>query len=267
MTLNGRLRAFQRCCAPLAMMAIFVGACTASNPSAGSSSGNPATASASASTSTPVTAGTLVTTPDGYQFWLSVTKPITTSPDLKVLPSPDPIVCGKSMYLTCYEFPTAPPGKDYIYAVLTVTNKTDRAEPLSASWGALLLMPFGERTQFGVSACPVAAGICGGLEYGCDVNGTRDPFATPDPSMFCTVGGSAGPGDSYTYGTGYAQSLCHPTNPYDLHLDQCELGPGQSTDVYIFWGNPIPASAPIGDVRVYFFGGSGYDQWTSTRIG
>jgi len=208
----------------------------------------------------------MVTTASGYQFWVSVTKPPATSPDLKVLPSPDPVVCGKSIYLTCWEFPDAPPGNNYIYAVLTVTNKTDRAEPLGMLWtdgsAPVLLVPVGEWTQFGVSACPVAAGICGGLEYQCAVNGTRDPFATPDPSTYCAVGGSAGPFDSYSYTTNYAQSVCHPTNPYDPNVVQCDLGSGKSGEVYIFWQAPIPASAPIGDVRVYQLGSS-----SSTRIG
>lgn len=246
MTLNGRLRAFRRCCVSIAMMPFVVGACTASNPSAGSSSSNPATASASASTSTPVTAGTMVTTPDGYQFWLSVTKQATTSPDLKVLQGvrlSDPKVCYRGYFGTqCPVLADAPPGKDYIFAVVTVTNKTDRAEPLlQLISGSLLflLVPFGEFDQFEAWVR---------LDLFCADNAPHNP-ATTDPSTFCV------PFTDLTPMSGteplYARSLCLGA---DLTvINQCELGPGQSTALYVFWGEPIPESAPTGDVHVYAY--------------
>jgi len=246
MALNGRLRAFQRCCVPLAMMAIVVGACTASNPSAGSSSGNPATASASASTSTPATGGTMVTTPDGYQFWLSVTKQATTSPDLKVLHGirlSDSSVCYTNYYGSqCPELHDAPPGKDYIFAVVTVTNKTDRAEPLVVLIRGdllFLLVPFGEFDQFG-GALPVS------VSFQCDDNAQHNAYATPSLSTLCNPFQDP-PGAEPLY----ARSLCLGTNL--TVINQCDLGPGQSTAVYVFWGEPIPESAPTGDVHVYSF--------------
>lgn len=242
----------------IGMALLFTAACGASPTSSVSSTGSPASGASSNVGVPPATAGkTMVTTTSGYQFWVSVTKPVTKSSDLKVLPSPDPLLCGKYDWLTCWQLPDAPPGTDYIYAVLTVTNKTDRAEPLDMLWGGpLLLVPVGEWTQFG--ACSSG---CVGAEVVCEGNGTRDPNATPDPSMYCVEDFTS----SGSFSTNDAQSLCHPTDPYNPPA-HCDLGPGQSGNLYLFWPFPISASAPIGDVRVYFLGGNG-NQLTLTRIG
>jgi hypothetical protein len=197
----------------------------------------------------------MVTTSDGYQFWLGIDKPATTSPDLKVLQGvrlSDSSVCYTPYYGSqCPELLDAPPGKDYIFVVLTVTNKTDRAEPLVVlfSYNINLLVPFGEIDQFG------AIGLTGCLN-------TTNPYATPDPSALCAPDFH---GQSYQTQPEplYARSMCLgkdlPT------INQCDLGPGQSTALYVFWGAPIPEAAPTRDVRVYFFSGSG--QTTGTQIG
>jgi hypothetical protein len=189
----------------------------------------------------------MVTTPDGYQFWLSVTKPATTSPDLNVLQGvrlSDSSVCYTNYYGSqCPETPTAPPGKDYIFTALTVTNKTDRAEPLVVLIRGdllFLLVPFGEFDQFGAAPPPGSL-----VSFACADNAEHNSYATPDPSTFCLPPFSGFAGSEPLY----ARSLCLGT---DLTvINQCELGPGQSTAIYVFWGEPIPGSAPASDVHVY----------------
>jgi len=209
----------------------------------------------------------MVTTSDGYQFWLSVAKPATTSPDLKVLQGvrlSDSSVCYTPYYgFQCPELLDAPPGDNYIFAGLTVTNRTDRPEPLVVlfSYDILLLVPFGEFAQFGAAT--------GDQPNAVNTTLCEDKAATyfsgnpsnPSASTFCVpfITDLNNPGQLPALVL-YARSLCAGASLSTIN--QCELGPGQSTAVYVFWGTPIPESAPTRDVRAYFNGG----QFPLTQI-
>jgi hypothetical protein len=245
----------------IAMALMLAAACGTSPTSTVSSTGSPGSGASSQASAPPATSGTMVTTVDGYQFWLSVTKPATTSSDLKVLQGvrlSDSSVCYNNYYGSqCPELHDAPPGKDYIFAVVTVTNKTDRAEPLVVLIRGdllFLLVPFGEFDKFGAAAPPGSL-----VQFTCDDTAAHNSYATPNPSTFCIpFAGSFGEEPLF------ARSLCLGTNL--TVINQCDLAPGQSTAIYVFWGEPIPESAPTGDVHVYSFDNKSTGP-TLTRIG
>lgn len=175
----------------------------------------------------------MVTT-SGYQYWLTVAPGgPQTSIDLNVGGISLPSKCAFS----CNTISVAPPGTDYVYVPIRVTNRTDRPEPLIDVGPTLsLVVPYRDFDQFGELANSVT---------NCDgpFSPSNGAFVPSDPASYCL---------SLQGGTSFSTDLgCVQFGP------ACNLDPGKTTTTWLWWGGAVQASAPVADVRVYF------DNWGS----
>jgi len=180
----------------------------------------------------------------GYLFWLTVGPGgPQTSIDLNVGGISLPSKCAFS----CSTISVAPPGTDYVYVPIQVTNRTDRPEPLiyvdgiGTGSGLTLVVPYREFDQFGELANSVTN--CDG-PFSAEVMGT---FVPSDPSSYClSLQGGA--------------SLSTALGCYQYETQSCNLDPGKTTTIWLWWSGAVQASAPVTDVRVYFVNGTSLAQ-------
>lgn len=238
----------------LVVLTILSVSCLASNPSGAASSGNasPSLAPSGASASPKTNPATMVKTGAGYEYWLAV-GPGGPQAAVEITASQDAAGSGTLPAA----LPAAPPGKEYIYVPIQVTNRTDRPEPIynvfveGLDFAYLQLMvPFREFAQFGKTP-----------QFG-------------EPANFCTssltdTGVPSDPSSDCVLPSGFAQYLC--TNP-DVQSCPPPTGTGnvevgKTTTIWLYLGG-VPASAPATDVHVYFVTGfvNGQDVGKTTII-
>lgn len=223
----------------LGLTTILAISCVASNPSGAASSGNasPSHAAAGASPSPKTNPATMVKTRAGFEYWLAV--------------GPEGPQASFDLYVVgSGTLPIAPPGQEYIYVPIQVTNRTDRPEPIfnvyiedccNVPAYVQLMVPFREFAQFGETSShayfcspPLTDPVVGGVPS--------------DPSSDCVLPSQGGGGLALAQCSG-ANLDANSCSPPAINVEA-----GQTTTIWVYFG-PVPASAPAADIHVYFGAG------------